>query len=74
MASGREPAMRVASVHLGPFVFGPNTLWLGLHGFLMFIILMFAVFLFGAIFFTKNPEAKTVRRLKISAACSERCC
>jgi hypothetical protein len=51
--------MRVASVHLGPFVFGPNTLWLGLHRFLMFIILMFAAFLFGAIFFTKNPDVKT---------------
>ena len=35
MAGGREPAMLVASVHLGPFVFGPNTLWLGLHGLLM---------------------------------------
>jgi hypothetical protein len=66
MASGREAAMRVASVHLGPFVFGPNTLWLG--------ILMFAAFLIGAIFFTKNPDVKTVRGLKISAACSERCC
>ena len=66
--------MPVASVHLCPFVFGPNTLWLGLHGFLMFIILVFAAFLFGAIFFTKNPEAKTVRRLKTSAACSERRC
>jgi hypothetical protein len=51
-----------------------NTLWLGLDGFLMFIILVFAAFLFGATFFTKNPEAKTVRRLRISAACSERCC
>ena len=66
--------MRGASVCLGPFVFGPNTLWLGLHGFRMFIILMFAAFLFGAIFFTKNPDVKTVRGLKISAACSERCC
>src|SRR6266436_6714769 len=47
---------------------------LGLHGFLMFIILVFAAFLFGAIFFTKKPEVKTVRRLKITAECSERCC
>jgi len=66
--------MRVASAHLGPFVSGPNTLWLGLHGFGMFIILMFAAYLFGAIFFTKNPDVKTVRRMKISAACSELCC
>jgi len=40
----------------------------------MFIILVFAAFLFGAIFFTKKPEVKTVRRLKITAECSERCC
>jgi len=40
----------------------------------MSIILMFAAFLFGAIFFGKNPDVKTVRRPKISAACSERCC
>jgi hypothetical protein len=33
----------------------------------MFIILVFAAFLFGAIFFTKTPDARTVRRLKISA-------
>jgi hypothetical protein len=60
--------MPVASTQLGPFVFGPNTLWLGLHGLLMFIILVFSAFLFGAIFFTKSPDARTVRRLKISAA------
>jgi hypothetical protein len=60
--------MTLASTQIGPFVFGPNTLWLGLHGFLMFIILVFSAFLFGAIFFTKDPDARTVRRLKISAA------
>jgi hypothetical protein len=60
--------MPVASVRFGPFVFGPNTLWLGLHGFLMFVILVFSAFLFGAIFFTKTPDPRTVRRLKISAA------
>jgi len=46
--------MLVEGVHLGPFVFGPNTLWLGLHGFLLFIILMFAALLFGAVFSTKR--------------------
>ncbi len=60
--------MPLASAQFGPFVFGPNTLWLGLHGLLMFVILVFSAFLFGAIFFTKNPDARTVRRLKISAA------
>jgi hypothetical protein len=34
----------------------------------MFIILVFAAFLFGAAF-SNNPDVKTVRRLKISAAC-----
>ena len=60
--------MSVASVRIGPFVFGPNTIWLGLHGLLMFVILVFAAFLFGAIYFTRTPDAATVRRLKISAA------
>ncbi len=60
--------MSVASTQVGPFVFGPNTLWLGLHGFLMFVILVFSAFLFGAIFFTRVPDPRTVRRLKISAA------
>lgn len=60
--------MPLASMRFGPFVFGPNTLWLGLHGLLMFVILVFSAFLFGAIFFTKDPTAQTVRRLKISAA------
>ena len=60
--------MALASTQIGPFVFGPNTLWLGLHGLLMFVILVFSAFLFGAIFFTREPDARTVRRLKISAA------
>jgi hypothetical protein len=66
--------MRVASVHLAPFVFGSNTLWLGLHGLLMFFILMFAVFLFRRDLLHQEPGATTVRQLKISAACSGRCC
>jgi hypothetical protein len=60
--------MPVASTQIGPFVVGPNTLWPGLHGLLMFIILVFSAFLFGAIFFTRTPDPRTVRRLKISAA------
>jgi hypothetical protein len=73
LAGGTEPAISGASVYLGLFMFGPNTLWLGLRGFLIFIIWCFEVFLFGAIFFTKNLEAKAVRRLTISAARLERC-
>ncbi len=52
--------MTVASTRIGPFVFGPNTLWLGLHDLLMFVILVFAAFLFGAIYFTTEPSAATV--------------
>jgi hypothetical protein len=51
--------MTVASVQLGPSVFGPNALWLGLRGFLMFVILVFSAFLFGAIFFTKVWGSRT---------------
>jgi hypothetical protein len=50
------------------FGIGPNTVWLDLHGLLMFLILIFAAFLFGAIFFAKQPDAQLVRRLKISSA------
>lgn len=50
------------------FGIGPNTIWLDLHGLLMFLILIFAAFLFGAIFFAKEPDAQLVRRLKISSA------
>ena len=59
--------MVLASVTVGPFSFGWHTLWLDLHGLLMFLILVFAAFLFGAIYFTKDPDARTVRLLKISA-------
>lgn len=47
---------------------GPNTFWLDVHGLLMFLILIFGAFLFGAIFFSKDLDEKTVRRLKISGA------
>ncbi len=49
------------------FNIGPNTFWLDLHGLLMFLILIFSAFLFGAIFFAKDPDERLVRRLKISA-------
>ena len=58
----------VSTVTLGPFQFGPNTLWLALHGLLMFVILVFSAFLFGAIYFSRDPDQRTVRRLKVSAA------
>lgn len=50
------------------FDIGPNTFWLDMHGLLMFLILVFAAFLFGAIFFSKDPDERLVRRLKVSSA------
>jgi len=49
------------------FGMGYNTLMLQLHRFVMILILMFAAFLFGAILFTRDPDEKMVRRLKISS-------
>ncbi len=49
------------------FGIGLNTIWLDLHGLLMFLVLVFAAFLFGAIFFSKEPDERLVRRLKISS-------
>jgi tetrahydromethanopterin S-methyltransferase subunit E len=60
-------AVFVATVNWGPIRLGWRTLWLDVHGLLTFLVLVFAAFLFGAIFFTKDPDARTVRRLKISA-------
>ncbi len=40
------------------FGIGPNTIWLDLHGLLMFLILIFAAFLFGAIFFSKEADER----------------
>lgn len=59
--------MVLASVTFGPVTLGWNTFWLDLHGLLMFLVLVFSAFLFGAIYFAKNPDARTARRLKISA-------
>lgn len=50
------------------FTIGPNTFWLDMHGLVMFLLLIFAAFLFGAIFFSKEPDERLVRRLKISSA------
>ena len=58
----------LSTVTFGPFQFGSNTLWQALHGLLMFVILVFSSFLFGAIYFSKDPDSETVRRLRISAA------
>ena len=49
------------------FDVGPNTLWLDLHGLLMFLLLVFSAFLFGAIFFAREPDKRVVTGLKISS-------
>ena len=53
---------------IGPFEFGPNILWLDVHGLIMFALLIFSALFFGAIYFSKTADDQTVRRLKISAA------
>lgn len=58
----------MAIIKFGPIELGPDTFWLDLHGMMMFIILVFSAFLFGAIFFAKTADAVLVRRLKLSAA------
>ena len=50
----------------GMFKFTWNTAWLDVHGLLMFVILIFGAFLFAGIYFSKQPDATLVRRLKIS--------
>jgi hypothetical protein len=49
------------------FGLGWNTVLLDLHGVLMFVTLIFSAFLFGAIFFVRQPDALMVRRLKVSS-------
>ena len=50
------------------FDIGPNTFLLDLHGLLMFLVLIFSSFLFGAIYFPRGVDASHVFRLKISSA------
>ncbi len=47
---------------------GPNTALLAIHGASMLVTLVFSAFLFGAIFFSRNPDPALIRRLKISSA------
>ena len=47
---------------------GPNTALLAIHGAAMLISLVFSAFLFGAIYFIREPTPTLVRRLKISSA------
>lgn len=52
---------------MSQFPIGANNFWLDMHGLLMFLILTFGAFVFGAVYFSKDPDAATVRRLKISS-------
>jgi len=49
------------------FGLGWNTVLLDLHGVLMFVTLIFSAFLFGAVFFSRQPDGLMVRRLKVSS-------
>jgi hypothetical protein len=46
---------------------GFNTLTLQVHRLTMILILAFGAFLFGAIFFAKDPDDRLIRRLKTSS-------
>lgn len=48
------------------FGIGRHTVWLDMHGLLMFLTLIFGAYLFGAIYFARDPSEEHVRRLKIS--------
>lgn len=49
------------------FGFGPNELLLSIHGLLFILIVGFASYIFGGIYFTKTPEKAFITRLKFSA-------
>jgi hypothetical protein len=49
------------------FGLGPNELWLSLHGLIFILIVGFASYTFGGIYFTKDPTPVFVTRLKFSA-------
>lgn len=55
---------------LGPFEIGPNTMWLGAHGLLMLVIPICLAFLFGAVWFSRQADAKLVRCLKATSVIS----
>src|SRR5574340_1825298 len=46
---------------------GPNELMLSLHGLIFILIVGFASYVFGGIYFTKDPSESFVTRLKFSA-------
>jgi hypothetical protein len=49
------------------FGFGPNELLLSVHGLAFILIVGFASYIFGAIYFTKTPDKVFITRLRISA-------
>jgi hypothetical protein len=49
------------------FGLGPNELMLSIHGLLFILIVGFASYVFGGIYFTKEPSQAFLTRLKLSA-------
>jgi hypothetical protein len=49
------------------FGLGPNELLLSIHGLVFILIVGFASYIFGAIYFTKEPSKSFMTRLKISS-------
>ncbi len=49
------------------FGLGPNELLLSLHGLVFILIVGFASYIFGAIYFTKEPTKTFMTRLKVSS-------
>ncbi len=49
------------------FGLGPNELLLSVHGLLFILIVGFASYVFGAIYFTKEPNKTFMTRLKVSS-------
>ncbi len=49
------------------FGLGPNELLLSIHGLVFILIVGFASYIFGAIYFTKEPSKSFVTRLKVSS-------
>jgi len=52
---------------LGPFELGSNTMWIGVHGFLMTVILICLAFLFGVIWCSRQADERLVRGLKAAS-------
>ncbi len=49
------------------FGLGPQETWLSIHGLIFILLVGFASYVFGAIYFTKQPDKSFMFRLKVSS-------